>query len=402
MDDGRLLVIGGGRWARVYLSILARIPLPGRAITVVSQHGGDSLDQAVAAANAQGLNRCQRMLHLEDALNQGRFAGAIVTNAARDHVRTALSLLNRRIATLVEKPIALTEAGAAQLIDAARMASVAVVPALVLRHCDYLRSFVQVARSNLTSLRKVEISWSDPAEESRYGEAKGFDFGLGVAEEIAPHVATILMMVAGGSLQLLEQTSIQRGGLGIEFGGLWNGVAFSAILERQTPVRKRLITVSDELGRRVQLDFAVEPGTISTETQIYNADSQWNRHASPLTQQTSAFIKNLSGPFHQDDIEALLTTTTFTASVAGAARLLQRRFLSSSLDRPMEPSHVVAMRELLAPLLTDAGSLEPGDNEKLDSQARRALSLLAGTLPSKLAPELAALLRNAGLPGGGG
>jgi len=42
-----LLLVGGGRWARVYLSILARLEMPFHSVLVASRHGEAALRTAL-------------------------------------------------------------------------------------------------------------------------------------------------------------------------------------------------------------------------------------------------------------------------------------------------------------------------------------------------------------------
>lgn len=393
-----LLLIGGGRWARVYLSLLSRLALPITKIAIISKHGGDSIDAALSEANTHCTIPLVRAATLDDGLTLANVSGAIVVNTARAHVRTALTLIDRKIPVLLEKPVALTLPEAEQLVYASTANKTVLMPGLVLDFCDYLYEFAQAARDTLEAVQSIEIRWSDPVGELRYGEAKSFDASISAVEEIAPHVATLLSIVAGGSDHSVHEATFARGGLLVALTGQWNDIPLAVSLERQAVKRERIVILRDVRGKQVELDFSIEPGTIKTGSNSRSGSANWSQQPRPLSQQLSKFIDIMHGSPRQSDIEAIRTTTAFTVRAAQLVRESQRRWLCSRHRREHDTADcLVAMRELLAPELVDTGLVPAGDNDRLTMLAHEAMELNAGIRRLDATPNLEQILRQVGI-----
>lgn len=370
-DLRRLLLVGGSRWARVYLSILAYIDVPLETVLVASRHGGTALAAALEKANQAGMRRFVQIPDWRD----GTADAAIVVNAARDHASTASALLTHGVPVLVEKPAALTVADAEMMIAIARREKLVLRAALALNHCFYVNNFVAALRAGLGKLASITITWADPGAEARYGETKNFDIGTGLAEDVGPHIAVLLAAIGGPAV--FADAVIARGGLSVRLRGACGGAALVVDMARQAAARRRVVSVCDADGRKAQLDFSVEPGTITLDGVARDADPGWSARPSPLTLQILDFLRLEP---RASDPDGILSSTNFAASAAELVRMQQRRWLPQSGDAEYR---LVAMRELLAPQV--AATAAPGDTAALEDMAKRAL---AGD---------AALLRLAGL-----
>lgn len=399
--DKTLLIVGGGRWARVYVSILARLDIAVSRIAVVSRHGGDPLASALSDAAAHGKSRFVRLPDLTDALARRDICGAIVVNAARDHARTAVTLLENRIPVLVEKPVALTLEEADRLVASSVAAGARLMPALVLRFCRYLRNFRDAAGEALGTVKSIYVRWSDPVGELRYGEIKAFDQSLGVVEDVAPHVATLLAAICGGVFGGIDEAEFGRGGLAVTLAGRWNDIAFNCSLERDAACRERLVVLRDAQGREARLDFAAEPGTITVGSTSHNADSEWQERPSPLMEQILQFLATITGGSRPEDHDTIRMTTAFTVRSAELVRNAQRRWLRSpAAQNPTSPERLIAMREVLAPWLVDAALVAAGDGLRLGALVQQAIEIVAGARDARSAPDLYATLGRAGVLGG--
>jgi hypothetical protein len=392
-----LLLIGGGRWARVYLSILVSTDGNHDKVVIVSRHGDDRLIDAVAQANHRQPSKFAIATDLETALEAHTVTAAIVANAARDHVPMTLSLLRRNIAVLVEKPAALSLTDAVRLGHTAQSARSLLMPAHVLRHCAYLQNFSAQVERPPAAITSIVLDWRDMADEARYGETKSYDPSLGVAEDVGPHIATILSLVAGSGPGLIDAVEIRRGGLAVATKGLWNGIPFALTLERDGPSRTRRIVVKKNNGSDAQLDFTDEPGTVSVGGAARNADPDWARRPGPLTLQLQEFFARTAKGVDVRLMEEMCMVTDFTAMLAGAVRVVQKDWLGSSSWKNADPhERLVALRELIAPLLIEAGLWHSGDRDRLGEFARQALAIAdgaPGTGPADIVRILAAQTR---------
>ena len=373
-----LLVIGGGRWARVYLSVLAGLDLPHAHVVMISRHGGAALDKALAAANARVPGRFSHVSDLKVALKEP-VGAAIIANAARDHVRTAETLLECGIPVLVEKPVALSKGDAARLADLARARGVRLMPGHVLSHCTYLKNFIAAAKGNLGAITSIEVTWRDPADESRYGESKTHDWGLNMIEDIGPHIATIIgLMEPSISTPSGEMSAT---GPSLKMSGHCNHLKFSAHLDRGGPQRERMLVLRNDEGGKATLDFSIEPGIMTVGGASANADPEWTVRPSPLTLQVRRFLDDQVAL--ENELSAIRETTSFVARLAGKLRDTQQHILEAAIGS--DPAYALtAMREVIAPRAVAEGRLAPGDNAALDALARAALARLGAQPGAKL------------------
>ena len=119
------------------------------------------LAEALARANGISSHPFVLAQNADGVPEKEPVGAAIVANAARDHVATALSLLSRKIPLLVEKPVALTQDDAARLIGAAQTAQTLLMPGHVFRHCEYLRNFAAAAQQTFGALQSATLFWRD-------------------------------------------------------------------------------------------------------------------------------------------------------------------------------------------------------------------------------------------------
>ena len=131
-----IAIIGGGRWGRVILSVLATSDLPLTRITMVTSHNSALVQKLVA----QLASNC--LIRIVSTLDEIP-AAAIIANAARSHGETAQQLIVQGAHLLIEKPVVLTSQEAQHLVTLARQAMRVVLPGLSYRFCSYLHHFAQ-------------------------------------------------------------------------------------------------------------------------------------------------------------------------------------------------------------------------------------------------------------------
>ena len=155
-------------------------------------------------------------------LSRGDIYGAIVVNAGRKHVETAGRLIENHVPVLVEKPVALMLSEAERLIAVAAASETMVMPSLAMRYCQYLRNFRDAAvEEGIGPCTSVDMRWIDPSGEVRYGAAKVADPSLGIAEDVATHISTLLSVVCGEASFRIDKAEITRGGLAVSLAGAW-------------------------------------------------------------------------------------------------------------------------------------------------------------------------------------
>ena len=285
-----IVVAGGGRWARVLLDVMCGLVPPRVAITVISAHGGEQTREWAAA---RGLTD---RIRVHQSWPEEAFAGtaaAIVVNAPRDHARTAERMLNAGVATIVEKPIAMTAADAERLAAVAARTGTPLAPALVLRFTRYLRNYA-AAVAEAGPIERLTIDWADPSVEHRYGEVKRHNADVPVYADVLPHIASMLATLGLPVPRTCDRVRVERGGELVHLECLAGDAACVMTLERGAPARRRIVQAQAG-GRRIDLDFTVEPGVIRSGATVVPGDTEWDSAPRPLAAMLQAFFGSVTG-----------------------------------------------------------------------------------------------------------
>lgn len=288
----RVVVIGGGRWARVIVGVLHRILPVSISLSVHSQRNVSVLERSFQVL--EGGSRVKVSADWPD-LKDARDCAVIVVNAARDHAQAVRRALEAGAAVLVEKPVALTATDVENLILLSQKKGLLLAAAHVLMFASYLDHFVEkIALGG--RVQSICIHWADPRLESRYGEQKSYDPGVPIHFDCLPHVLSILDKILPGEDPLLENLEFLRGGARVVLSMSFGQKTCVVSLERHALKRKRWIEVKMESGLSYQLDFSREPGRIFDGQNWCNGDQlSWQTSLSPLTTMLTSFLFWASG-----------------------------------------------------------------------------------------------------------
>jgi predicted dehydrogenase len=298
-------IIGGGRWGRVILSVLATSDLPVDRITLVTTHN------AALAQNVVSRLASNHPIRIVSELSDGPSV-AIIANAARSHGETARNLIARGAHLLIEKPVVLTFPEAQHLLSLARAAHTILLAGLSYRFCSYLRNFARRIEP-LRPLTGFNLCWTDPAGEIRYGEKITYDATINVADDVMPHIWAILSVLFPQAVFSVKSCRMARGGKSATFTLSADGMKGSVTLERDGDRRRRII----QLSAPGSLDFSVEPGTMTIGAETLTADSDWANSPWPLARQLRYFLECVEqGKIAEDDETALLESVRLAESAS--------------------------------------------------------------------------------------
>jgi predicted dehydrogenase len=272
-------IIGGGRWGRVILSVLATSDLPLDRITIVTTHN------AALAQNVVSQLASRHPIRIVSALPD-RPSAAIIVNAAHSHGETARNLIARGVHLLIEKPVALVLPEARHLVALAHEAHTILLPGLNYRFCSYLHNFARRIESRY-SFSGFELHWSDPASEIRYGEQKTYDASINVADDVMPHIWTILSVLFPQGVFEVTSCTTARSGKSATFTLAAGAMKGTVTLERDSDRRRRWI----QLSAPASLDFSVEPGIMTVGAETMTADADWATSPRPLARQLRYFLE---------------------------------------------------------------------------------------------------------------
>ena len=283
----RIAIMGGGRWARIYVRLLLGQADVGRVLVVTPR-------------NADGMRAWAAAGKLDDRLavtatwpDAGEIDAAIVVNAAADHQAAAERFLQARIPVLIEKPFAMSASEARRLVELAAARGTYLAAAQVFRFAGYLDRFAAVL-GEADGVTSIAVTWCDPQTEQRYGDEKRNDPGLPLVIDVLPHVLSILEIVLPGRSVGCRHVVAARAGAQIDLRLAVNGAPCAVHLARDAERRTRIIEVVTQRHRAV-LDFTVEPGIITIDGRAQNADPDWASAPSPLTRLLAAFLTAVAG-----------------------------------------------------------------------------------------------------------
>ena len=367
--------------------------LPFERVVVVSATAGEAITRLLAEHPAAAQRNWAVVSSLDALLEEEQVAAAVVANSARSHVATARKLLGEGAQLLVEKPVALSSADAQSLVSSAMAAGIKLVPGLQYRFCSYLHRFAEEVRRLPAGPRAFSLAWSDRTGEVRYGEAKSYDSSLNVAEDIMPHVWTILATVLARDAFRVESCRIEGGGRLAVFNLADETLRGDVTLERDASERRRLLVVRSSSDESVAIDFSEEPGTIVATSGRFSGDADWGGNPRPLARQLAYFFSTETDA--AADRRACLASVDFAETASTLLRDEQRAMLEAALrqNKRLGADGRYALRELLAGKLIERGLARPGDNAAIDTLANEA----AEALQRKARGRLAGVLRELGL-----
>lgn len=285
-----ILVIGGGRWARVLTEVLCGLLPSSVGISVYSLHNAESM---LAWATTRGLAQRIRVASEWPRLSPARSNAVIVANAARDHESAVEWALSSGVAVLVEKPIALTAAAVQHLTDLAHGRNARFAAAHIFLFARYLDRFAKLV-ADAGCIRFVRVHWADPKFENRYGEPKKYDPGLPIFADWLPHVLSIVGMLTSSPFDRCEIVEFLRGGAHLKLDLMLGDIPCSVHLVRNGDRRQRIVEVGAG-EKTLQLDFSKEPGIITCGSTTVIGDPDWDVKQRPVARMLTAFLKWAAG-----------------------------------------------------------------------------------------------------------
>jgi predicted dehydrogenase len=279
-----IAVIGGGRWARVIASVLHDF-FP--EVTQISMHSPGNADQLRAWISENHFKRVFAKADWPDYFAPSRPKAVIVANAAAMHFPAAVAAILSRIPVLIEKPLAMSARDAAFLVSLAQNKGTELCSAHIFLFADYIQKFGNMVRQSGTIL-KVHFCWSDPEMEHRYGEVKNYDATLPVFQDIIPHIFSILRSFWDDELSF-DGIQVESCGAKITVITKIGSIPCSLRLERNSALRNRVISVETE-SDVIELDFSIEPGTITSKAGQESGDDLWNEQPRPMRKMLGTFI----------------------------------------------------------------------------------------------------------------
>ena len=282
-----LIIVGGGRWAKVYVEILDELLSVQSEIIICSPTQYHSLVGWVKESNQLG-RTVSVVTDLKEQIGSKNIGAAIVVNQSSHHVATTSEILKASIPVLVEKPVATQTNEALELYALSRSKRTVLAAGHVFQFSSYLIKLA-MSLNTLSDLKRLVINWSDPDLEIRYGETKSFDYAAPIIHDIMPHIYAICRHFVIDAPLYISEVRVKHGGRHVELVVKANQVVIEVRLERCAEKRQRLLHLELQ-DEGIELDFTKEPGTIKRGGKQYSAEPGWENEISPLRKQLITFF----------------------------------------------------------------------------------------------------------------
>ena len=291
-SKARIALFGGGRWARVLLDVCLKNTEQNIIFTVHTSH---FIDDMRMWASKNGFKNRVEVTGIEPNFLELDYKAAIVANSAHNHKKSAEFAIAARIPVLVEKPITPSFSETNSLIQSAKNNETHLSPSWVFLHAKYIDNFINHI-GGPEQIQKLWFEWTDESAEMRYGETKSYDSAIPIFKDVMPHVLSILSKIFKNQIFEFRSCKVSHGGRCVEIIITVLDIECCLKLERNSKKRRRKIVIKGQ--KDLQLDFAVEPGTISVDGYNFDGDPYWSSSPSPLEKMITKKKRKYNPPIH--------------------------------------------------------------------------------------------------------
>ncbi len=310
----KLCLIGGGRWARVLINVLADVLPAHWQITWVTRHGQEFAKQW---CDQHARQRVGVLPELSDQCLESSNA-AVIATSPNTHFEFAKRTLAAQIPTFCEKPLVLDATECIELEQAALQNNCPLGINLELTYASYLEEFAELT----SGLKKqtIDLQWLDPWSEQRYGETKYSDLYTNIVDDMFPHCWSILAGVAPGHAWVVKRVSyLENSDVLVELTS--GDIDATVTLSRRATCRRRIVNLNQDESI---LDFSQEPGCIHHAG--LHRELAW-RGERPLTRSLTSFLQVVEDRTNWSDwpLSVVACRESVNQSLRVAEQLRQRQ-----------------------------------------------------------------------------
>lgn len=284
VDELGIAVVGGGRWARVYASVIAQSIFCDRKLFLCSPSNEKAWE---TWRSKNSLSSEPVICNYDDLIDHKDIKHVVVARKAADHAKTAITLLKKGKRVLLEKPMCLNLRELRALKDAFNDNNLWV--STVFSFNDAL-SFYLGSCSEKAEIETIYIEWFDKVDEFRWGEQKTYDPNLSVWEDLFPHIWSLLRLIFKAQRIELKSLSSCSTANNSEARFESADTKIKVLVNRNKKMRKRTIFLR---GREftADIDFSAWPIKCLINGRKQRVVSETN---SPLTHQLESFVSSYS------------------------------------------------------------------------------------------------------------
>ena len=187
----KLYLIGGGRWARIVLSEVLKLPDENLQVTVVSNKNYLFMKKWISKTFIDSKVFITKIL--PDVLEDNSFI--YVLNETELRFDTLTKVLKYQMPILVEKPLGLNHYEAESVISLYERSSTPLLSAQVFKFLESVSAIKEILEPR--TVHTILMSWLDSHSEVRFEEIKRYEDLVPPYLDILPHVFSLLEEIIG-------------------------------------------------------------------------------------------------------------------------------------------------------------------------------------------------------------
>lgn len=280
----RIAVLGGGRWARVHISVLQAITERSDEILWLTRHNShENRTWLISNGDIDA-----DIIEDEELLWALRPDAVIIATATPTHMSLLKRALDERVPSFCEKPFALDMETAVKLVSYSQTQKTVAGVNLEFLYANYLSDFAHTLKS--IPLESLYLVWHDSIHEVRYGEVKKSDSSTPHMHDALPHCWSVLQVLLPDRTLKIWKVVVENHNVLVSAYCEISRLPITFSLSRLAHIRQRVIYINNGMAK---LDFSTEPGTT-----IINGKLRQNvwRGDKPMAGSLSSFLKQIKAP----------------------------------------------------------------------------------------------------------
>jgi predicted dehydrogenase len=302
-----LLIVGGGRWGRVWADVLATARGSGDGVAIAARTDPESVRHWLATQPR--LRGTKIFASMADAMTVAP-AAALIASRPADHARDANLAIEHGLHVLVEKPISPQSGDSWKLVSAAGRAGRTLAVGTEFALLPAFHATADTLGKRLREPFHMVLHWHDPAQEVRHGAAKTHHQETSLLVDLLPHAFSIFR-IFHPALHLVSANLSEDGDRGRLLLGDGQGGRHEFVCDRSADARVRRLEISAGATKAV-IDFATHPSKADVDGKPVALDRQMADFSSTLRLELGAFLMDITGA---------AVGTPLTAHVADLVRL---------------------------------------------------------------------------------
>lgn len=250
-----LVIVGAGRWGRVWASVAASARGCGNSIAIVTRQNAAEVHASLARkAETRSVKVFEDIgsafpgikgLHL-----------AIVASRPVHHVPDAALALEAGYHVIVEKPLSVNPQDARELIDAAKSRGLKLGVGTEFALLPVFHDVAREINTHLSEIKSIGITWYDPSHEVRHGLTKRRHDEITAVENLFSHAVSIFRIfcrLAGFTLISVSEDGAALTGGVIRFEDR-EARTFELLFDLSANVRRRIVDIRFP-SSAIKIDF---------------------------------------------------------------------------------------------------------------------------------------------------